>query len=464
MAFGSFNHSAPRPRAAGTYVPNPNVARLWSDFKAQIAALGLTEDQARFAEAFFTGRNVLLAGKAGTGKSYVLKALFDYLTKSRVSVARTATTGVAAFGIGGQTIHSWAGLGLADEHVESLIEAIKKKGKVKARIRAAQVLFLDEVSMAKADLLDKLDGVLRYFRDSPDPFGGIQVVLSGDWLQLAPVFKGDEVQAFAFHSEVWAAANIKTVLLKKVVRQQDDDPLLTVLNDVRVGDTSSLHLLNARVGATWTDSEIEPVRIFCRNVDVDAFNRERLARVTGAAKTYVARDSGEAYHTDAFNKNCPAPQTLELKVGAQVLLCTNIDVAQGLCNGSVGVVKAFGPSGVTVKFKHGSTLVELAEWSIKEQVAGLDGKIIYRTVATRRQIPLRVCYALTVHRVQGMTLDRAIVDLDEAFATGQTYTALSRVRDLESLSLASAIPHSAIRVNPECVAFYDEAERAEKPF
>lgn len=463
MAFG--NHSRPRgTRVNGAYVPNPGIARLWEDFKAYASPLGFTPDQWRFTEAFFTGRNVCLLGRAGTGKSYVLKALFEYLTKQKVSVGRTATTGVSAFGIGGQTIHSWAGLGLADEHSEAIIASIQKKGKVKARIRAAQVLFIDEVSMAKADLMDKLDAVLRYYRDSGDPWGGVQVVLCGDFLQLAPVFKGDETQAFAFHSAVWDEGNVRTIVLQKVVRQQGDNTLLSILNDVRVGNTDSLHLLDSRVGATWPDNEIEAVRIFCKNIDVDGYNRERMAQLTSAAKTYTARDSGESFHTDTFNKNCPAPQVLELKVGAQVLLVANLDVQSGFVNGSVGIVKAFGPNGVTVKFTQGTTVVEHNEWTIKEQAVGMDGKIIYRTVATRRQIPLKVCYAVTTHRVQGMTLDRAIIDMTEAFTTGQVYTSLSRVRDLESLSLASAIPHSAIRVNPECVAFYEEAERAENPF
>lgn len=465
MAFGtSLPKSSRSTYVNGGYVPNPGISRLWEGFKAQSLSFGFTDDQLKFVKAFFTGQNVFVTGAGGTGKSYVLKALFDYLHAQHISVARTGSTGVGAFNIGGQTIHSFAGLGLADEHVESLIEKIHKKPKVKARIRAAEIMFIDEISMAKGDLLNKLNGVLQYFRDSGDPWGGIQVIASGDFLQLPPVFKADEIQELAFHCRAWQDSNIKVVVLKKVVRQQGDAVLLTVLNDLRVGDTKTLHLLDSRIGATWTDTEIEPVRVFCKNVDVNSFNQERLAKLTTQSKTFIARDSGEAYHTESFNKNCPAPQTLELKIGAQVMLLANLDVQQGFVNGSVGVVKGFNTQGVTVKFTTGSLLVDHNEWNIKEQVVGLDKKIIYRTVATRRQIPLKVCYAMTAHKVQGATLDRAVIDVTEAFATGQAYTALSRIRNLQSLSIVGKIPHSAIRVNPEAVKFYEEIERAENPF
>ncbi len=320
-----------------------------------------------------------------------------------------------------------------------------------------EVLFIDEVSMAKGDLLDKLDMVLKYFRDTNDPWGGAQVVVSGDFLQLPPVFKADETQVFAFDCRAWQEANIKVVVLDEVVRQQGDMTLLKVLKDVRVGDASSLHLLDARIGATWPDSEIEPVRIFCKNVDVDLYNRQRLEKLATQAKTYFARDSGMPYHTDTFNKNCPAPQTLDLKVGAQVICLANLDVEKGVCNGASGIVKAFGAQGVTVQFAQTTMLVDHNEWSIKEQLVGADGKIAYKVVATRRQIPLKVCYAITVHRCQGQTLDRAILDLEGAFGTSMVYVALSRVRDMGSLSIAGKIPPRAVKANPECLAFYEAA-------
>lgn len=433
-------------------VPRSQLGHLKDQFLRR--GFTFTASQLRFIDLFFAGSNVCLTGAAGTGKSFVVKALLDFLVDSGVSVGRTSTTGVSAFLIGGQTLHSFAGLGLADEHLESLIEKVKKNTKAKARMRAMTVLLIDEVSMAKGDLIDKLDGVLKWVRGSRAPFGGVQLLAVGDYLQLLPVFKGDEYQELSFQCRSWREAKIAVVVLKESVRHQGDNTLLRVLNDVRVGNRESLHLLEPRVGAAFPDSDIEPVRIFCRNADVAAYNAERLAKLPGQVKTYLAKDTGLPYHTDAFNRNCPAPERLDIKVGAQASLLVNMDVEQGLVNGSVGVVKAFGPGGVSVKFASGLVLVDHEEWSIKEQEVDRSNVIRYRVVATRSQIPLKVCYAITTHRAQGATIDRAVIDMREAFSAGMVYTALSRVRNLESLSIVGGIPHEVIRVNPECSAFY----------
>lgn len=482
MAFGSHHHNLPIghphkaapsakaavkqpsvPRDAGVAghtAVSGKLAHLAADWeKIYSGPLCLTPSQARFARLFWAGHNLLLTGSAGTGKSYLTKALFAFLRDRRVNVGVTATTGIAAFGIGGQTIHSFCGIGLADEPASNLIAKVFKHGKAKARIRAIDVLFIDEVSMAKGDLLNKVNAVFKAIRHSSAPFGGVQVVFTGDWLQLAPVFKGDETQELAFQSAAWQEAAVRTVLLNEQMRQREDSTLLRVLNDLRVGSTASLHLLDDRIGAAFPADGIEAVRVFCRNVDVDRYNAERLAALPGQAKVYRARDTGDARYTDAFNRNCPAPEVLELKVGAQVLLLVNMDVeTRGLCNGSVGVIKSFGPDGVHVMFKNGLALVELNDWSIKEQEVALDGKIILKTVATRRQMPLKVCYAITTHRCQGMTLDRAVVDMSDAFGDGMVYCALSRVRDMGSLSIAAPIPRGAVKANRQCIQFYRDLE------
>lgn len=440
------------------------VPRLRPEWEAHARILGLTPSQSRFADAFFTGANVAVTGPAGVGKSFVTKALIAFLQQWRVRVGVTGTTGVASFAIGGQTLHSFMGVGLADEPVRNLLQRVYKNRKAKERMAAIDVLFIDEVSMAKGDLLDKVSEILKVIRYSDAPWGGVQLCLSSDFLQLPPIFKGDETQELAFQCAAWREAKIKTIVLKEQMRQRNDDTLLKVLNDLRMGETDSLHLLDARIGAAFPDDGIEAVRIFCRNADVDDYNRDRLAALPGETKTYHARDTGLPYHTEAFNKNCPAPQVLELKVGACVRLCSNLDVEAGLVNGSVGTVKAFGPGGVTVQFIGQKVTVEHAEWSIKEQEAALNGEIRFKTVATRRQIPLRLSWAATVHRSQGQTLDRAIVDVADAFDAGMAYVALSRVRDLESLSIVGKIPHSAIRVNQAALDFYEGLERAENPF
>lgn len=477
MAFGSHHDSlptgrphkaAPSAKPASLSVPrDPGVpgyvavsgklAHLAADWETYSGPLGLTASQARFARLFFEGHSCLLSGEAGTGKSYLTRALFAFLNARGVKVGMTGTTGVGALQIGGQTLHSFCGLGLADEPLSHLLPKVFKNGKAKARMRAIDVLFIDEVSMAKGDLLNKVNGVLKAVRSSGAPWGSVQLICVGDFCQLAPVFKGDEVQEMAFQCAAWRESGMRTVVLKEQMRQSTGDPLIQVLNDLRIGSTSSLHLLDERVGAAFPADGIEAVRVFCHNANVDAYNAERLAALPGQAKVYRAQDSGLPHHTDAFNRNCPAPEMLELKVGAQVMCLVN-RLEEDIVNGSIGIVKAFGPAGVTVQFQSGSALIELNEWSIKEQEVALGGNIVFKVVASRRQMPLKVCYSVTVHKIQGQTLDRAIIDVSKAFADGMVYVALSRVRDMQSLSLASPIPPSAVRVNRQCIQFYRELE------
>lgn len=441
-----------------SYTKQDRIIKLGPDFKTFLGSRTLTISQQRFIDSFFSSSNVFLTGAAGTGKSFVVQLLFDFLVKNGISIGKTSSTGISAFQIGGQTIHSFAGLGLGDEDVETIIEKLKKYPKARARIKAIDVLFIDEISMIKGDLLDKIDIIFKYFRFSDKPFGGVKFITSGDPLQLVSFFKGEEVKKLFFQCRSWEQANIKRIVLDQSVRHKGDGLLLKILNDIRVGDTSSINLLKPRINAKFEDNEIEPVRIFCKNADVSEYNQQRLSKLSGQSKSYFAKDNGSDYHIEAFNKNCPAPDRLDLKVGAQCLLLVNWDTENGFVNGSTGIIKAFGPNGVTVKFKNGTIIVEHHQWDIKEQEVGIDGKIKYKVVATRQQIPLKVCYALTTHRVQGMTLDRAILDIGEAFASGQVYTSLSRVRTLDSLSIIGGIPHKSIIVNKDCLDFYKEAK------
>ena len=206
------------------------------------------------------------------------------------------------------------------------------------------------------------------------------------------------------------------------------------------------------------------MRIFCKNFDVDRHNKEQLDKLTTPAKTYTARDHGAPHFIESLEKNCPAPKLLELKIGAQVILLSNLNVEKGFVNGSIGTVQSYASTGVRVQFKTGTIIVEEEEWQIKDQEADSQGKIQSRVVATRTQIPLKLCWAITVHRAQGKTLDRAVVDVEEAFSTGMCYTALSRVRNMESLSISGSIPHEAIQVNQSCVEFYERAEEEETEF
>ena len=415
-----------------------------------------TDCQKKFFDAYFEERNIFLTGQAGTGKSFSVKGLCEFLTREGVNVAITATTGIAAFNVGGQTIHSWAGIGLGDEEVNHLVDKVKKNKIALNRILDTQVLVIDEVSMLKSDLLKKLHQLFQILRFSKEPFGGIQIIFSGDCLQLPPVWKNGEDEEFCFESETWAEANPKVVYLRQIMRQINQPEFINLLNGIRVADFENLNLLKSRVDATFPNDRVDPVFIYCKNADVDFINKEALNEIDGPVKTYYAKDTGSPFHTDFFNKHTPIPEVLDLKVGAQVVLLKNIDTAKGLVNGSIGKVKGYTPEGVIVNFRSGEHIVTNFTHELKEQ-RGVKGKLEMVVAASRTQIPLKLAFALTVHKCQGMTLDRAVIDVSSAFAEGMVYVALSRVRDLESMSLTGFSP-ARIRANQKCLEYYKQLE------
>jgi ATP-dependent exoDNAse (exonuclease V) alpha subunit len=430
---------------------------LLSVFQSLPEWSGLTQDQKDFVTIFFSKGNVFITGSAGVGKSYVVSLLAKFLASRSLHMAKTSSTGVSAFNIGGQTLHSWMGIGLGDEDVKSLIEKIRKSKKAKERIKAAKVLLIDEISMIKSDLLDKVDIILKYFRYSSEPFGGIKILFSGDFLQLGAVFKPGEEKGYVFNSRSWKEADVTVSHLQEIVRQDNSGQFAALLNQLRFGNISNIGLLKSRIGIP-VPPDLRPVFIYCRNMDVDRVNKEKLSAIQAPSKFFAAKDSGLPHHIEQFNRNCPAAKSIELKKGAQVMLLANIDARNGHVNGSIGVVTAFTNEGVQVKFKSGSLIVAETQWEIKEQEATIAGQIRYKVVATRNQIPLKVAYAISAHKAQGQTLDCAFVDMNEAFASGQVYLALSRVRDLESLYLEDFCP-SRVRADEECVRFYRSLEK-----
>ena len=447
-------------RKVKSVIPNNLPAvndSLFHPFQTSEEYKSLTPSQKKAIDLFLKGENLFITGEAGTGKSHVTKVIFDLCQFYKVAAAKTSSTGVSAFNIGGQTLHSWAGLGLADEPLNNLISKLRKNKKAIDRIVKTKVLFIDEISMVKADLLEKFDGVMRYYRGSAAPFGGVQLVMVGDMLQLSPVWRGSERKDWCFKSLSWEGAEIKTVILREKMRQNAETPFAKLLSNLRVGKMDGIEILEDRIDAKFPDDGIMPVRVLCKNVDVDQFNFSKLNAIKNPSRKFYSHDNGSPHHIEQFNKNCPAAAVIELKVGAQVILLANLDVKQGFVNGSVGIVEGFTSAGIEVRFKTGVCLVPEFKWEIKEQSVGFDGKTIFKSVASREQFPLKLAYALTVHRVQGLTLDRAYVDVGEAFAEGMLYVALSRVRDIESLSIAP-FPKSALRVSRECLEFYKKLE------
>ena len=440
-----------------TYNPTP---KAFEDFKKIPEYKTLTKDQKKFFKAFFTRKNVFLTGEAGTGKSYCIELLQKYCQTIGVFVAKTATTGVAALNIGGQTINSWAGLGLADNDIEQIKRDAYKNKKARERIMGCPVLLIDEISMANADLLNKLEAVMRHVRLNAEPFGGVKVILCGDAFQLPFVAKGTGDQLkFFFESEAWRRGKFCPAVLREQKRQDETTPFYKMLSKLRFGDTSELGILSSRFNAA-IEGHDDPVRIYCLNRQVDEYNAARYAKLTTQERVFTGIVHGDERHKDYFDRNCPAPRILKLKIGAKVMLLKNIDTEHGLVNGSVGLVKSFSPTGVEVDFgEYGSAIIESEKWEIKEQVADVTGEMKYKVAASFSQIPLKLCFSVSSHKIQGKTLDAAYVDLNGAFEAGQHYVALSRVRKLEHMSVVP-FSESKVRVHPSCVQFYKELEKS----
>jgi len=420
----------------------------------------LTTLQKKFFKEFFSGRNIFLTGPAGTGKSYTVNLLFKYLDLNGIFYGKTATTGVAALNIGGVTLHSWSGMGIGEENGMDLLDKVSENKKAVNRIKNAKVLVIDEISMAKAELIEKLDIICQYIRNKEKPFGGIQVVFVGDFMQLPPVFKQFEKEMFAFESQAWRDANVKTVHLTEIVRQHDEPAFAKFLNEVRMGSATDYTMLMDCLDRKFPDDGIKPVKLFCKNIDVAGYNLTELRKIKAESKFYYSADTGGEQWAQFFDKNCPAPTELELRPGAQVILLVNLDTAAGLVNGSVGSVKNVYDNCVEIEFAGGNIqVIQPYRWEVKQnEYDPLSGGMKKVVLATRSQLPLKLAWALTIHKSQGATLDRAEVDVSEAFAAGQVYVALSRVRNLRSLKIHSFSPHK-IKVNKKCLDFYSLQEQ-----
>lgn len=415
----------------------------------------LNEGQKKVFELFFSGRNFLLTGPAGTGKSYVMKKLFEYLEYHSYPFGKTASTGTAAVNIGGSTVFSFMGIGLGEGSNDYVLSQVLKNKKAKSRIRGCKALIIDEISMMKASTLDKIKYVFQKVRGSLPQF-----VWVGDFAQLPPVFRDGESDGLAFESETWKTGKFQVLMLDQLVRQDETTKFAQLLQELRVGNVDNLSILQERVGAKFKDG-IGAVKLYCKNINVDAENNRRLGQIKERSFIFNSIDDGQDHHIAFFDKNCPAPKRLEIKVGAQVMLLKNLDLEMELFNGAVGNVTSVTTAGVEVQFKTGKFLINREPWEIKDQGFNKDGNLTLKVVASRKQIPLKLAWASTVHKCQGATLDHAEIDISEAFESGQAYTALSRVRNLNSLSLKPFKP-SKVRANQKALNFYKSIEESRK--
>lgn len=409
-------------------------------------------DQELALAILLSGRSALLTGAAGTGKTHLLNNFIAQARKRGKKVSVTATTGLAATHLGGNTIHSWSGIGVSDHLPNNFFERLSKTRR--DVISKTDVLIIDEISMLHDFRLDMIDKVLRTVRENDQPFGGIQLVMSGDFFQLPPVNRPNEQGGgFVVYSDAWQELQPAVLYLERQYRQNDEQ-LLEILTALRTGDVRRRHVevLLARTEIEPPDGDITELHTV--NVDVDDINIQKLAELPGEERSYQQTTTGSKIYVDNLQRSVLAPENLVIKLGALVMAVKNS--SQKLyANGSIGTVVDFEPltEYPVVEFRDGRRVTMVPDaWELR------DGE---RKRASISQVPLRLAWAITVHKSQGMTLDAAKIDLRKAFVEGMGYVALSRVRDLDNLYLYG-INRRALEVSPDALAIDEVLRQASR--
>lgn len=452
----------------------------------------LAPEQEAALRDMLSGKNVFLTGEAGTGKSTIVREFKRRTPKNCVCLA---PTGIAAVNIGGSTIHSFLRLAPGIMSEDS-IETIGNK-KQRELIRSVEVVIIDEISMVRSDLFWAVDYRLRQVSQGKSkklPFGGKQVILVGDFYQLPPVMKSEEEERFikstyggefAFQTDTWTNGNFKCFCLKTVHRQSNDDLFLSILNHIRHNNLDTRNLIDPQTQVALTVREIlnkyadvqrhlsvTPVCLCTTNREANILNTLANEKSDGDGRTFPAVVKG------IFSeKDYPTPAKLELKTGTRVMTLINHRTPSGkleFVNGDVGEVLGFikqaGTDAVRIKLDNGKTVtIGPNEWKSYQYVLTTDPntgkeKITQMEVGSYIQLPLKLAYAMTIHKSQGMSVDSVLIKLGNGcFAHGQLYTALSRCRSLKNLRIDRNIYAEDIIINPVVVEFYRSIEAEEQP-
>ena len=418
----------------------------------------LHEKQLKAYKHMINGENVFITGAGGTGKSEVIKIFYnDYKYVRKIGL--TSTSGTSSIIINGQTLHSFLGIGLGKSSIHILTRTILSKSFLKQKWLKLDTLIIDEISMLSPDLFDKLEEMARIIRKNDLPFGGIQLILSGDFLQLDPIEnKTIKDYYLCFQAKSWNNCIKNVVYLQENVRQNNKE-FQRCLNELRLGNLSQDSkdlLLSCKDKILSNDYNIKPTKIYSVNKSVDYINEKELNKLPEPHYEYEMDieifDKRKINKLEMYEKKFTGVKKLTLALGAQVMLLFNKDINCQLVNGSRGVVIDFVEKIPLVKFTNGLTvLIDYHDWPVEE-----DDKIIMSFY----QIPLKLAYATTIHRSQGRTLDYAEIDLENIFAYGQSYVALSRVKDHECLSIKN-IDFLNIKANPYALEYYKMIEKRE---
>lgn len=408
--------------------------------------------------------NTFLTGSAGSGKTY----LASHFCETLPNAVLTATTGVAALNIGGETIHRFLGLGITtrQEQVGKIMARWEKIKQSSApwdvsrwqTIKQLGTLIVDEVSMLRRDQFELVDIVLSYVKDNPLPFGGVQVVLVGDFFQLPPVvtehdaftFK-DLKDPYCFQSQIWSQANLQSFNLTSNYRQGEGE-FLEALEKLRVGNVTKEieDLLASRVNAKL-NIPMQPVKLFSLKDTVHKENIECLKQLPGDKYVSEAEFEGKEYDINILKKECPAEVSLYFGKGAQVMMLTN-DPSNRWVNGTMGIIRSNSP--LTIQLSSGLTVpIDMHTWERTVPFTDSSGDIKAKVLAKMKQYPFKLAYATTIHRSQGLTLDYIDIDLTNCFAPGQAYVALSRAKTIEGLTLRGWNKNS-VKTDKRVLKFY----------
>lgn len=437
-----------------------------------------TNHELKLARDFvqYTGSYIFLTGKAGTGKTTFLHSLKDPLlntgTGKRMIV--TAPTGVAAINAGGVTLHSFFQLPFgpfipgSEAHEKNRQRMFRFSKEKKRIIKSLDLLVIDEISMVRADLLDAVDAVLRQHRRNEQPFGGVQLLMIGDLHQLSPVAKQDEwrllrqhyASVYFFSSHALARTDVLTIELKHIYRQSDAR-FIKLLNRVRDNrlDAASIGELNRRYIKDFTPEEGEGyITLTTHNRSADAINKNRLAALREKEYRFDAEISGD------FPEHAhPAPGALVLKKGAQVMFLRNdASGEKRYFNGKIGKITSISSEDIRIKCpeESGEIVVEPVQWENIKYTVNEESKEIEEDVIGKfKQFPLKPAWAITIHKSQGLTFDKAVIDAAAAFAHGQFYVALSRCKTFEGMVLRSPIPSRGIDTDAAVLSFVEAARR-----
>ena len=440
----------------------------------------LNEKQQEALDLVKRGRNVFITGSAGVGKSMVIDHITHWCRENNKKIMVTATTGVAAANINGSTLHSWAGIGLGKNTHAKMNEAevereirkrahyIKNKEESYSRYVDTDVLVIDEISMLDYEFMGKVDKIAKLLRKCGKPFGGIQLIMTGDFFQLGPIQKERKTSKYLFEDDIWNVIVQDSIHLTEVYRQSSSE-FIDMLHKIRIGnmDESIVTKIQGTMKNNLTnDLGIIPTILFCKNADVNAINLRGVDKLEGEEVKYKALDFFKDDAMKELYKNSfTYHDSIVLKVGAQVMLVKNLDVKGKLVNGSRGVVTELieddpidCPGGtVTVQFMDGKIrVIKPDTQDVKEEQMQRKGQVYQEPVviASRCQFPLKLAYALTVHKLQGLSIDYLHVDLKGAFSAGQAYVALSRATSFDTLKVTN-FTSSCVKTSEQVKNFYN---------